>query len=57
MARPRFRIGRIFVVFVMFVLLCLLLELNRFLPGGWPGGGGAGGARKAGTVPHTDPRS
>ncbi len=54
MARPRFRVGRIVAVFVLFLILCLLLELNRFLPGGWPGGGGDGGFRRAGTVDLQD---
>lgn len=54
MARPRFRVGRILTVLVLFVLLCLLLELNRFLPGGWPGGGGDGGLRRAGQLDLDD---
>ncbi|MHC5012282.1 MAG: carboxypeptidase regulatory-like domain-containing protein [Planctomycetota bacterium] len=50
MARPRLRVRRLFWLAVLFVLLLLLFEMNRFLPGGWPGGGGDGGFRTLATV-------
>ncbi|MGE0190914.1 MAG: hypothetical protein AB7T63_02630 [Planctomycetota bacterium] len=42
MSRPRLRLRRTLVVLLLLLLLALLLELNRWLPGTWPGGGGSG---------------
>ncbi len=36
---------RLVVVAALALLLWLLFELNRFLPGAWPGGGGTAGSR------------
>ena len=47
MSRPRLRIRRKLIVVALIAVLLLLLELNRFLPGGWPGGGGEGGFRRS----------
>ncbi len=47
MARRKLRVRRKLTVLALIALLLLLLELNRFLPGGWPGGGGEGGFRKS----------
>ena len=44
--RRRFRIRRTAVFLLVLAALFVLLELNRFLPGGWPGGGGDGGFRR-----------
>jgi len=43
------------IVLVMLVLVCLLLELHRFLPGGWPGGGGTSGFRRLNVQGGEDP--
>ncbi len=53
--RRRFRLGRLLVVVVLCLLLALLLELNRFLPGSWPGGGGDRGSRPVATGTRTTP--
>ncbi len=47
MSKPRFRIRRTLLLLVLLVLLALLLELNRWLPGTWPGGGGSGWMARA----------
>lgn len=54
--RRRFRAGRLLVVAVLALLLALLLELNRFFPGAWPGGGGTRGSKPeaAGVAPAPD---
>jgi len=44
-SRKRVRPGRLLLVLGLALLLWLLLELNRFLPGAWPGGAGSGGSR------------
>lgn len=43
MARKRLRLRRTLLILVLLALLLLLFELNRFLPGTWPGGGNWGG--------------
>ncbi|MFO0931933.1 MAG: carboxypeptidase regulatory-like domain-containing protein [Planctomycetota bacterium] len=54
--RKRFRPGRLLVVVILALLIAFLLELNRFLPGVWPGGGGDRGSRPvaSGTTPAPD---
>jgi hypothetical protein len=54
--RKRFRPGRLLVVAILALLIAFLLELNRFLPGVWPGGGGSRGSRPhaTGTTPAPD---
>src|SRR5262245_47565738 len=52
-ARPRPL--RWLIVIVLLVLVCLLLELHRFLPGGWPGGGGSSGFRRLSAQGGEDP--
>jgi hypothetical protein len=42
MARRRPRVRRTLLLLLLLLLLALLLELNRWLPGTWPGGGGSG---------------
>ncbi|MDJ0521533.1 MAG: carboxypeptidase-like regulatory domain-containing protein [Planctomycetota bacterium] len=49
MARARTRAKRTVYLLLALAILLLLLELNRWLPGTWPGGGG-GGFRSAGTA-------
>lgn len=49
--RPR----RILWILVLALLLWLLLELNRWLPGSWPGGGGRTGSRPTPTGSEPDP--
>ena len=44
--RRRLRIRRTAGFLLVVAVLFALLELNRFLPGGWPGGGGDGGFRR-----------
>jgi len=53
--RRRFHAGRLLVVVVLVLLLALLLELNRFLPGAWPGGGGDRGSRPVASGTTTTP--
>jgi len=50
MGRRNLRIRRKLTVLGLIALLLLLLEMNRFLPGGWPGGGGEGGFRSSDTL-------
>lgn len=54
--RKRLRPGRLLVVAILALLIAFLLELNRFLPGSWPGGGGTRGSRPTavGTTPAPD---
>ena len=57
MARKRPHARRFLFALLMLVLIALLLEINRWLPGGLPGGGGDGGFREreahaAGTEDH-----
>ena len=47
MSRPRLRLRRTLVLLLLLLLLALLLELNRWLPGTWPGGGGSGWEARA----------
>ena len=49
--RPR----RILWILVLALLLWLLLELNRWLPGSWPGGGGDTGSRPMPAGSQPDP--
>lgn len=44
--RRRIRVRRTAGFLLLVAVLFGLLELNRFLPGGWPGGGGDGGFRR-----------
>ncbi len=53
--RPRPRPARLMLLLVLCVLLCLLFELHRFLPGGWPGGAGASGFRRLDVAGGEDP--
>ena len=41
---------------ILVLVAFLLLELNRFLPGSWPGGGGDGGSRTLPTGSTADPK-
>lgn len=43
---PRVNVKRLLLVVLLALVLGLLLEMNRWLPGGWPGGGGSGGFRE-----------
>ncbi len=45
MSRPRLSLRRWLGVAALLLLLALLLELNRFFPGTWPGGGSHGAPR------------
>ncbi len=49
--RPR----RVVWILVVALLLWLLLDLNRWLPGVWPGGGGDSGSRPMPSGSQTDP--
>lgn len=53
MARARTRAKRTVYLVLALALLFMLLELNRWLPGTWPGGGG-GGFRAAGELGADD---
>jgi len=47
---------RVLLLLVLALLLWFLLELNRFLPGSWPGGGGDTGSRPTPTGSEPDPK-
>ncbi len=47
---------RVLLLLVLALLLWLLLELNRFLPGSWPGGGGDTGSRPMPAGSEPDPK-
>src|SRR5436190_3954863 len=51
--RSRFR--RLAALLLLALLVFLLLELNRFLPGAWPGGGGDAGMRRVEVGAKPDP--
>jgi|GEM_PF-2353119 len=53
--RSRPRPARLLLLLGLLVLLCLLFELHRFLPGGWPGGAGASGFRRLDVAGGEDP--
>lgn len=53
--RPRVRVKRLVLFGALVLLLALLLEMNRWLPGGWPGGGGARGIRPLSVALGADP--
>ena len=53
-ARTVPRPKRLGLLLLAILLLALLLEMNRWLPGGWPGGGG-GGFKKLDVMPGLDP--
>src|SRR5436190_4072133 len=55
MARRRSRAKRLFLFVALLLLALLLLELNRFLPGAWPGGGGSAGSRPVAMGTERDP--
>src|SRR5262245_2603370 len=55
MARRRFHIRRLLALIVLVLLCLLLLDLNRFLPGSWPGGSGTTGSRPVSTGVVDDP--
>lgn len=55
MSSRRRSLGRILVVAGLLLLALLLLELERFLPGSWPGGGGDRGSRPFPTGSKPDP--
>ncbi len=55
MSSRRRPFGRILAVVALVLLALLLLELERFLPGSWPGGGGDSGSRSFPTGAKTDP--
>ncbi len=55
MARKRPHLRRFLFALLILVLIALLLEINRWLPGGLPGGGGDGGFReRAATAAGTE---
>ena len=51
----RRRPGRVLVLLALVLLVALLLSLNRFFPGAWPGGGGTSGSRSEATGVRRDP--
>src|SRR5262245_52959070 len=53
--RKRLHFKRLLALIVLVLLCLLLLELNRFLPGFWPGGGGKTGSRPVATGLKDDP--
>src|SRR5262245_52262835 len=53
--RRRLHFKRLLALIVLVLLCLLLLELNRFLPGVWPGGGGKTGSRPVATGLKDDP--
>jgi len=55
MSSRRRPFGRILLVAALVLLALLLLELERFLPGSWPGGGGDRGSRSFPTGSKPDP--